>query len=494
MDSISEIVLPPLPQEVKALLRPTESIKAEFNSSRTLNNSIDFLLEKKGTLSPDQRNKYVQDVSQNLGTLDKVFKKSDYYADKDRVRALSSLIEMSKIDEFRSVSLSLIEGHLTDIESMIRSSEAEAVVEKCLETVNCLLTNELTTESQEKLGIGIFERQFERVGQLASQTGNDSLLLDMIFPLLKFGNKKQTQLSARILEDWKNKQSDKVGAATQLANVDPEYKEAMELLKELIRDELYAYGINSNGIICLFDAWNKSNENDEEVTNYLQNLKEAQALEMQRPGIVKALYEQFGICDFVRYPHKILIDQFEQINDKESPYVALVYPISDWNGAFLSTGSELFDLQMQLLNHNYIMRVMEVEGYSEVVRMLNDLRHVYGEISGLIIGGHGDKNSIQFGDKGSTRDIVYKSDLKRMGFGALSLVLKKGASVVLLACSTGVRGGLANVASEQFERVEITAPVKPTNILKFIPDFTDGFHLRVEYDNSNSETYIKEAA
>jgi hypothetical protein len=162
-------------------------------------------------------------------------------------------------------------------------------------------------------------------------------------------------------------------------------------------------------------------------------------LEKARPGITKFLKDKFGIMDFGRYPTKVLIDQYDQFEDDTKPYGLILYPRSDWNGSFHYNPSIVASLADQAAALGYRLKIAEVNSLIDATRILLMLKKKYPnhKISFAMVGGHGTKTSIEFGED----DGLGKLEMSHLSGDGIKRALgeeffEEGAPIVLRSCST----------------------------------------------------------
>ncbi|MFZ1626572.1 MAG: hypothetical protein WAT81_02085 [Candidatus Moraniibacteriota bacterium] len=275
--------------------------------------------------------------------------------------------------------------------------------------------------------------------------------------------------------------------------------------EQLVRSLVSQYGIDADivrkwkeSMICI------SLEQGKYEYSYEKNWNVVKSLEAKRKGSAAALYEEYGIANFGRYETDMLLHQLE-VEDQDSPYGVTIYPEADHNGAFLQNGKQLYDASLQLRVGGFETRIVEAGSQRELARRLLRLHKKYSpagnKFSFAIVGGHGSPNSVALGnekeltpppfpspdksdeerereleqwrnslstDTGSfvTDDLLRGEGIQR----ALKEWFEEGAPKVLISCSTGADGGIAEKASLQASG-EVIAPKIPTNVQKIDVSF-----------------------
>jgi len=219
--------------------------------------------------------------------------------------------------------------------------------------------------------------------------------------------------------------------------------------------------------------------------NIRENIRVISALEAESHGSTQVLEEKFGIIDFGRYPISVLSEQLKNIDDKESPYGIIMYPRADHNDAFHKDDYYFFKMIKELKNNNINLRVLEVDSIIDAARKFIWLNKKYGDkhkISFMILGGHGAEHTIQFGEDNqlvnSTK--LHQENLKGRGVQKIlgKKFFKEDAPIVLISCSTGKEGGIAQNISK-IRKAEVHAPSNETNISSIEANVSEG---RVSFD------------
>lgn len=199
--------------------------------------------------------------------------------------------------------------------------------------------------------------------------------------------------------------------------------------------------------------------------NFINNILAAQALESSLPGSVKRLAEEYGIQSFARYPKKLLLRQLEKEDDKETPYGVILNPREDWNGGFYGDRGVFSDFSDSARDEKMNVRVFECESKLDVAKKLIRLHRKYGvgqKIQFAIVGGHGDKGLLEFGQE--ERKTLKKDDLGKKAIQELRSFFVENATIVLNSCSTGDDFGLGEMMS-RLGQVTVVAPDQPASLL-----------------------------
>jgi hypothetical protein len=253
--------------------------------------------------------------------------------------------------------------------------------------------------------------------------------------------------------------------------------------------------------------------------SYSRNIKAAQRLNELKQGSPKELFDKFGIANFDRYDDQMLVHQLEAENN-DVPYGVVVFPESDWIGAFFQDATMLKRVSMTLEKNNYEMRIVEAASQLGMAKYLGRLNRKYApkgnKIDFIILGGHGSKSSVNLGEeaypdneppplpgamtseddyqnalKEWQRNNVFKNDNAEKNDRKLNLQsddiengggpgvrraarewLSDNAPVVLFSCGTGIEGGFAQKVSRELD-IKTAAPEKPAHVASLDVHFDD---------------------
>ncbi len=269
-------------------------------------------------------------------------------------------------------------------------------------------------------------------------------------------------------------------------------------IDEALQKFLGEYGLDWQKLCRSWSSTDKEFGRSEHIAG---NLMAIEMLEKQRPGACKVLNEQFGIEFFGRYPGPLLVRQYDQ-RDTDAPYGIVLFPKTDWNGAFYGTSATLWDFADPELMQQYQTRIIETSGRFGIALHLTRLDKRYGEknkISFAIVGGHGKPFAIEFGAM-RTRDFSkkrYRRDYKNDHQLSISDLMGRASDraksyftdrpvIILCSCDTGQAGGIGEQISRLYE-ANLIAPDRPTNFKTIRPRVEGG---RIEFDVE----YLEEGA
>lgn len=201
-----------------------------------------------------------------------------------------------------------------------------------------------------------------------------------------------------------------------------------------------------------------------------------EALEKENPGIILTLNREFGIFDFGRYPAELLRRQYESRNDASVPYGVIFYPQADHNSAFYRQ-KEIFDKLFRRLAGRYELRVCEGSGKLDMIRLFHRLDRKYGakhKISFVVVGGHGTKETIQFGGQSEAHTLKLADFLdKRHPIRERRIFFEPSPTIILNSCSTGIEGGIGQQLADVLGATVI-APDNSSAIQEIIVEFPEG--------------------
>jgi hypothetical protein len=245
----------------------------------------------------------------------------------------------------------------------------------------------------------------------------------------------------------------------------------------------------------LFESWRFNHSSDK--ASLITRLGFMEQIEMMAKGGVQLLYDNYGLCEFNRYPLGMLIDQINK-HDEQIPYGVIIFPKSDHNDAFDHDVDVLFSLYKQVYDE-YHIRFFECGNGQDLYRSLIYLNDKYGKenkISFMILGGHGQVNSIQLGDdhisSGSFTSIEKDMVTDSRGLNRIRDYFVPSPQIVLFSCSTGLKGGIAEELANKLG-ARVVAPRVPTSpkSIKFTESEGGRINLDVKYnDGDEAALYV----
>ncbi|MBP6854726.1 MAG: hypothetical protein KBD26_00335 [Candidatus Pacebacteria bacterium] len=261
-------------------------------------------------------------------------------------------------------------------------------------------------------------------------------------------------------------------------------KKVFELLNNLFEKE---FGITKKGFA--------------EGLNYQygsirENLDEMSLVENVYPGGVKELNEKYNIHEFRRYSYDMLVSQLDHQED-QAPYGLVIFPRSDYNGAFNHIGNSLYNVFLDTKN-KHLMRIYEASSKYDVARIFLECDKKYGEqnkVSYLILGGHGQRELLNLGSHvaphvgKSNKNYIFKHDFLGKGVKKVEKFFVEKPTIALISCSTGADKGLIDNFSRTYN-AEVVAPKIPTSVkdMKARYDKTGQVHLDIEWTDENANS------
>lgn len=237
--------------------------------------------------------------------------------------------------------------------------------------------------------------------------------------------------------------------------------------RRLLNSFLVPYGLNGKKLDW---SWAKNEDVDDieegedygaamenAVTGHLASIVE---LEAKAPGICRELNANFGIRNFRLYPQDLLLKQYEEIENFEKPYVAVISAIygapdlKKWLSEFRSEVPE-----------GYLIRVIEVADSYEAGRIVINAKK-YPKKAELVImvshGWHFINTSDGFAVEsylnigGGTTDVATnpgKVDKRysKLAGKAIQGLCSPSAPIVMAACHIGERRGVIQKFSQECE-------------------------------------------
>lgn len=249
---------------------------------------------------------------------------------------------------------------------------------------------------------------------------------------------------------------------------------------------LEKFGLDAKKMI---EAWRISTPEEDYEKTAEFNLRWVKLLEEQAPGSTAILNQEFGICDFARYPLNLLMDQCAERDSADKPYGIILYPRTDHNGGYYGSIKVLENLHRQL-GEQYLIRAMECKNKYEIARRLIALNKRYGKISFAIVGGHGTSETIEFSEGKEKVTYLHSEDLKGKGVARTSQFFIENPTIILASCATGQEGGIGQRLSEVFG-CKVIAPDKPAHFESIEAQIDNGkVDFTVEYSEESEKEYL----
>jgi hypothetical protein len=195
----------------------------------------------------------------------------------------------------------------------------------------------------------------------------------------------------------------------------------------------------------------------------------------------------------------MLIDQYRERNNLDKPYGVIMFAYDDNGGAFRGEGLKFKEPYDQLKEMGYLLRIAEIQSVPDFARKLIRLQKKYGSghrISFMVVGGHGSGGFLEDGTKAEDWVRFGPAEIPRhlrtffgdyfrgKGVQRLGEFLEEDAPILLMSCSTGTEGGIAQSLSGIGGIGEVNAPERPayTHSIKVAQGPDDKLKFEVVYD------------
>ncbi len=417
--------------------------------------------------------------------------------------------------EFRKLGHELLADNLLGIDQAVQRLNDPS----CLQLAMKLVANRFTEriyfkEDFPSEGIGFLIRHFEEGLRINGNFVDLEAQGRTSFPI------NYQYLACCLFESMDVSQQDKAIQMLKHAVESPDIKlSALSIISGLIGDDKTPSKVQTEirtGLIDpmmekfgldydkLLKSWSMIGNGRSDTYFYTRvNLNEIFSLEESHPGICKVLMNEFGISNFNRYPKELLIDMYEQRDNSNIPYGLMLYPKADHNGAFYPIKGLIGEFYQQLKGLGYGMRIYETGSKNEIARAFISSKKRYGldnKPAFVILAGHGNPNSIVFGeiqnggiviDKKNARSIISQADFEGKGVKRIGEFIADNANIVLISCSTGVVGGIAQKISDTYSGVVVTAPEVDTNLsgLEVTRDDQGALKFTVSYHSGDTKFF-----
>ena len=197
-------------------------------------------------------------------------------------------------------------------------------------------------------------------------------------------------------------------------------------------------GLNAEEVIPL---WLDNVDDYSKMLDFEKNLVVLSQLNKARPGAAKYLHDEYNLHVLGRYSPEALtrIYDDDRAGKKPSESVLMVYPLTDWNGAFYRDRD---DVDKLVFDKN--ARVYECGTDKQFMESLKKQAEDIGPISTLIVSGHGKQDHITLGNYTHRENhfdpddtTLDKDDFTEQGFEKIRGYLAPNARIILNSCSTG---------------------------------------------------------
>ncbi|MFA5987394.1 MAG: hypothetical protein WC797_01955 [Candidatus Paceibacterota bacterium] len=480
---------------LKVFLSDTKLITEELNAAYTRGREVDDIIIF-GALARTKRNEEILE--------DIVFKMRDkpdakweglYWSLLD---SLNKLAESPKFYEFfkndkegMRFALSFIERNAADIAINVSRGHAygvDALSFRALEKLN----QKGSTPKQRSLVKGIFFQIEEDVFSDLDDE-NDNGIGDEIVSVARVYSRSSDKIFSIIRNKLYSAYPEKASrAGLMLGRLlgDSEKEEIRNKARVEITDYLKWVGVDAGIARDLLNIWLTINAGESEHMLPL-NMRNVAELEKERPGSVEFLYREYGIKIFGRYPVNLLIKQVDAEGDTKTPYGIVVYPKSDYNGAFYENKG-IFSSLGEQLGDEYLIRFSEAKSGPDFLYRIYSASKKFGKISFAVVGGHGEQTSIQYGNPSASDSFVYLKDLGMSGASKVSRHFIDEPTFILVSCETGKGEGMAQRGSKIISKAKFLAPEQSSNIreLKVSGVKEHKLHFQAKYSKGETKKYF----
>lgn len=213
-------------------------------------------------------------------------------------------------------------------------------------------------------------------------------------------------------------------------------------------------------------------------------------LDVGTDGIAK-LSDTYGIRHFGRYTADLLTAQAQHVAEEQPAknYIVVLYPFADHNGAFYQQQDVFESLHEQLADTHHVV-IAESAHRRELLKRLTLAHREYGGEDGapadmVVLGAHGSPRSMTFDQSIPAHRLTTQNLMQSTPPPGIDRAIRKEAPIVLVSCSTGIDGGIAERAAQTLGR-PIIAPDAPTNIVDIDIVVDDTGHIDHAYPTYNN--------
>lgn len=199
---------------------------------------------------------------------------------------------------------------------------------------------------------------------------------------------------------------------------------------------------------------------------------------------IKGLYTEMNMLYFGRYAKKTL-DQTAKYLDPDytpkRPIAFVAFNKHDWNKAFYNDANEVSNL-----SRYYDIFAIETDSEDYFYKKAGEIKKKYGKIPALVLGGHGTKESINFGkgDEKGDIDVGDEEELEK-----LKSNFSDNLIVISVACSSGLgEGSIAAVLSKALDAT-VWAPNEDTCLEEIVVNKKNG-SIKVNYCGDVTNKFV----
>jgi hypothetical protein len=264
------------------------------------------------------------------------------------------------------------------------------------------------------------------------------------------------------------------------------------VMDRLVHPLLSRYRLDADTLI---EAWRDKGSNDESTRKtYSQeaigsNLTTITRLESQRPGICSVIMKTFGIRNFARYPDEMLIDLYDQRDNRDIPYGLFILARDNSDGVGLDDMAKVYEkLYKQMSALGYAIRIFESGDKRELARVFLASKKRYSPKISFVVGvGHGSPSAITLEhvhkDGEDLRKVLQQSDFEGKGVKRIGELLTDDCPIVFISCDTGTENGIAKTTSETYPGRKVKAPTEELRVRDIIVSRDTARRLTIEVSN-----------
>lgn len=472
-------------EDLHQLTQPEQKVEASFDSEKynALRDNIDRYTDQYSMESKEERQARLSQIREEMGQFDKAIEDEELLP--EVLQSINSLAESEAgafLNDETNVATEFVRRHLDVITERInRGNEgplSDAELDTRLECFRSLLNYAEIEENYDMTRLnGNLDIVAEGLGRNLSYFQEPGLikisqrLLDNYFDYETTEQPEQYKLIFNALKDRINRGNADGSKFEKCANIVNGLKKgdgSRQAGSDLMRVFLGENGFSAD----LVSSWIRADLDPRQIE---ENLLSVETLEKERPGIVNALNSEFGITLFGFYSKDVLVDQFDNRDNLETPYGIYLSARADGSGVFQTTREPIEKLAGEIKGKSHL-RIVEAGSRLEVAKSLVRLDRKYGssnKIQFAVITGHGQKEDIQFGPRWRKGSLLTIQDLQGEGTKRSGEFFVDHPTIILVSCSTGQEGGIAQEISEKLG-ADVIAPDSLARIRSIDVDFASG--------------------
>lgn len=426
---------------------------------------------------------------------------------KNALNMLSNLFAPNdNIPALNGYGYGFVERNLEQLENIVTSSSDYTQKKEVLSLM--LRLSESADKKQQQLLVGSLQSILKHEvssppdkGEKLGREDNYKTYLESFQKIFQLGSKEQvigtTQFLAKAFDAastpdqkrhigyfiantiWSAKERDPFDLKTQAS-------------RELVTHVMKHYGLD---YAKFSKVWGNFSDNIGLMGMAHLNLEAIIDLESIRPDISKVLLDEFNIRVFHKYPPEVLLAQYDQRNDNNIPYGIMVNSITDHNEALSSLSMEglMKSIHGEAQKNGFGIRIYEGGSEEDVKEYFDRSNQRYGIKTPqfALISGHGTPDSIQMNwdnPKQPSRTIRQQS-FQGEPLLRFTDYMRDDSTLVLISCSTGVEGGIAQEISKQGLTVMGPDRDAAASDISVSKDVGELFNIHMFYRGAKTNTY-----